>query len=145
MTPSDVLVAAPWIVFGVALAVMCTLLRRSQRRNGRQPRRSDPPAADTDGPAGPDGPAQAAARPGQRPGRAAMPAEGAGDHRLLRLAGIRMSGKELQHGADPADRQPGGGSDAAAVLARGHDAALVLVLAWAPPGGEDANRRCPSP
>ena len=49
MTPSDVLVAAPWIVFGVALAVMCTLLRRSQHRNGRQPRRSDPPAADTDG------------------------------------------------------------------------------------------------
>ena len=145
MTPSDVLVAAPWIVFGVALAVMCTLLRRSQRRNGRQPRPlTRLPPIQTAQPAR-HGPAQAAARPGQRPGRAAMPAEGAGDHRLLRLAGIRMSGKELQHGADPADRQPGGGSDAAAVLARGHDAALVLVLAWAPPGGEDANRRCPSP
>lgn len=33
----------------------------------------------------------------------------------------------------------------AAALARGHDAALILVLAWIPPGGEAADRRCPSP
>jgi nucleotide-binding universal stress UspA family protein len=33
----------------------------------------------------------------------------------------------------------------AAALARGHLAALILVLAWVPPGGEHADLRCPSP
>jgi len=70
MTASDVLVAAPWAVFGIALAVMFILLLRSRRANGQQPQRSRPPAADPDGPAGPDGPAQAAVRPGRCPGRA---------------------------------------------------------------------------
>lgn len=32
-----------------------------------------------------------------------------------------------------------------AALARSHDAALVPLLCWAPPGGELADRRCPSP
>jgi hypothetical protein len=70
MTVSDVLVAAPWTVFGVALAVMCILLARSRHGNGLHPRRSQPLAPDSDGPAGPEGPAQAAARPGRCPGRA---------------------------------------------------------------------------
>jgi len=33
----------------------------------------------------------------------------------------------------------------AAALARGHDAALILLLAWVPPGGEAAERGYPSP
>lgn len=32
-----------------------------------------------------------------------------------------------------------------AALACGHDASLVPVLAWVPPGGEAAERRYPSP
>jgi len=32
----------------------------------------------------------------------------------------------------------------AAALARGQDATLIPVLAWVPPGGEVADRRCPS-
>ena len=32
----------------------------------------------------------------------------------------------------------------AAALARGQDAALIPVLAWVPPGGDVADRRCPS-
>jgi nucleotide-binding universal stress UspA family protein len=33
----------------------------------------------------------------------------------------------------------------AAALARGHGAALILLHAWVPPGGEIADRRCASP
>jgi nucleotide-binding universal stress UspA family protein len=32
----------------------------------------------------------------------------------------------------------------AAALARGHGATLIALLAWVPPGGELADRRCPS-
>jgi hypothetical protein len=32
MTCSDLIVAAPWIIFGVALAVVCIRLFRSSRR-----------------------------------------------------------------------------------------------------------------
>lgn len=60
MTVSDAFVAAPWVVFGVALAVVCVLLLRSRRGNEQRPRRPGPSAADPDGPAGPQGHVQAA-------------------------------------------------------------------------------------
>lgn len=59
MTISDVLVAAPWIVFAVALAVICIRLLSSDRASGRQPSErergpSHPSPAAPDGPSPPD-------------------------------------------------------------------------------------------
>lgn len=57
MTIYDVLVAAPWTIFGAALAVICIRLasarhatRRQSRRPGQQP--AADPAAPRPGPAG---------------------------------------------------------------------------------------------
>lgn len=37
MTGIDLIVAAPWIAFGVALAIICFLLLRSKHASGRGP------------------------------------------------------------------------------------------------------------
>ncbi len=69
MTVSDVLVAAPWIIFGVVLAVMCIRLAGARRAAGEQPQRPGHPAAQ---PAGLDeaGP-RLQRRRRRRPGRTA--------------------------------------------------------------------------
>src|SRR5690348_10321992 len=56
MTISDVLVAAPWIVFGVALAVICIRLLGSRGASGRQRRQSRPSPGAPDGPPARTGP-----------------------------------------------------------------------------------------
>jgi hypothetical protein len=61
MTGSDLIVLAPWLVFGVALAVICVQLFRSRRESRRHQRPSP-------------GPAGAASRPG-RAGAAQEPAD----------------------------------------------------------------------
>jgi hypothetical protein len=68
MTISDVLVAAPWIVFGVALAVICIRLLGSRRASGRQRRQSRP------SPAAPDGPPARTGPRGLRRGQGDVPA-----------------------------------------------------------------------
>jgi hypothetical protein len=42
MTGIDLTVLAPWIVFGVGLAIVCILLLRSHRASTPQARRSSP-------------------------------------------------------------------------------------------------------
>jgi hypothetical protein len=45
MTGSDLIVVAPWIIFGVCLAVLCVSLLRARRSAHRPPsarRRQDP-------------------------------------------------------------------------------------------------------
>lgn len=37
MSGIDVLVAAPWVAFGVVLAIVCFLLLRSNHASGRRP------------------------------------------------------------------------------------------------------------
>jgi hypothetical protein len=66
MTGNDLIVAAPWIIFGAALLAVCIRLLRSRRAAGQQPGRPDPPSPD---PAGSGGPA-----PGRRGGRDGGPA-----------------------------------------------------------------------
>jgi hypothetical protein len=68
MTISDVLVAAPWIVFGVAFAVICIRLLGSRRASGRQRRQSRP------SPAAPDGPPARTGPRGLQRGRGDVPA-----------------------------------------------------------------------
>jgi len=46
MTGSDLIVAAPWIAFAVALAIVCILLLRSDRASRRGPGRPFPPSSD---------------------------------------------------------------------------------------------------
>lgn len=50
MTGIDLIVAAPWIAFGVALAVVCFLLLRSNHASGRGPGRPLPSSSDPAGP-----------------------------------------------------------------------------------------------
>ncbi len=44
MTGSDLIVAAPWIIFAVALAAVCIRLLRARRVGREPPRRSEPNA-----------------------------------------------------------------------------------------------------
>ena len=44
MSGSDLIVAAPWIAFGIALLVLCLQLRRSCRASARDPHRPAAPA-----------------------------------------------------------------------------------------------------
>lgn len=46
MTGIDLIVAAPWIAFGVVLAIVCFLLLRSDRAARRGPARPLPPSPD---------------------------------------------------------------------------------------------------
>lgn len=66
MTGNDLIVAAPWIIFGAALSSVCIRLLRSRRAAGQQPGRSPPPSPD---PAGSGG-----AAPGRRRSRDRGPA-----------------------------------------------------------------------
>jgi hypothetical protein len=43
MTGSDLIVAAPWIVFGIGLSLLCLRLLRSRRSSGDRSKRSPPP------------------------------------------------------------------------------------------------------
>ena len=46
MTESDLMVAVPWIIFGIGLLVLCVLLLRSHRPSRRRSRVSDQPEND---------------------------------------------------------------------------------------------------
>ncbi len=50
MTGSDLIVAAPWIAFAVAVAIVCFLLLRSDRASRSGPRPPSPPSSDPAGP-----------------------------------------------------------------------------------------------
>jgi hypothetical protein len=49
MTGIDLIVAAPWIVFGAGLATVCFLLLRSHRASWHRPGRSSRPSSDPAG------------------------------------------------------------------------------------------------
>jgi hypothetical protein len=46
MTGNDLIVAAPWLIFGAGLSAICTRLLRSRNATRRQPSRPPPPSPD---------------------------------------------------------------------------------------------------
>ena len=102
MTGNDLIVVAPWIIFGAGLSVVWIRLLQSRRASRHQPERSPPPVPD---PAGSGG-----AEPG-RCGRGDVPAAprraSAGQERLQEVTELSLA----YHGAAAADPDGHGNGD----------------------------------